>query len=323
SGPKMLAAVDMISVRSEWEREACVLDHTLDYRPLVQRCRELGKDGKRYLPLMEPRVGKEWPETMVDEFRMKTAITGYPLLDGVQMIDREEVIRRRGLDPDRPIIGIWSTPTLGRGFYGTWDQVFAQPDWFRFRYRAVRGYGCRGLGIPYCNERTVLQQIRAFADRQNAQVVVKLRHYQGSKESLFSAFSDAVVTEDNYYPHSALELAAVSDLMIGFHTAGMPEAVYAGTPILNLTIPGFHTDLHAKTMHYFDGMFECSGVVTRVPADEAMKRLGDWTLEDFRFDEQARREYLRKFAGPEDAQDGGFASRILEEFEQRKARISQ
>lgn len=310
SGPEMLASVDLICVRSEREREACVLDHTIDYQPFVHQCRELGSDGDRYLPLMEPRVGKEWPEAMADEFRAKTVVTGYPLLDGVRLIDRKEVLHRRRLDPNRPIIGVWSTPTLGRGFYGTWDRVFAQPDWFRFRYRAVRGYGLRGLGMPYCCERSVLEAVRAFADRHNAQVVVKLRHYQGPKESLFTAFSDAVVTEDCYYPHSALELAAVSDLMIGFHTAGMPEAVYAGAPILNLTIPGFRTDLHAKTMHFFDGMFEKEGVVMRMPADEVSQNLPGLKLEDFRFDETQRAEYLEKFAGPSGAER--FSSRILD-----------
>jgi hypothetical protein len=310
--PAMLAATDAVAVRSEWEREACVLDHTTDYRPWLERCAALGADGDRYRPLMEPRVGREWPEGMAEAFRAKTIVAGYPLLDGVSLIDREEVVRRRGLDPARPVIGLWSTPTLGRGFYGPWDRVFAQPDRLRFRYRAVRGYGLRGLTQPYCNEETVLRAIRSFADRNEAQLVVKLRHYQGPEESLFTRYADAVVTEDCYYPHSALELAAIADLMIGFHTVGMPEAVYAGAPVLNLTIPGFRPELHARTLHFFDGMFAAEGVIRRWPAEEVGTRLADARLEDFAFDPEARQAYLRHFAGPE---GGHGAARLLDSVE--------
>ena len=310
--PAMLAATDAVAVRSEWEREACVLDHTTDYRPCLERCAALGRDGERYRPLMEPRVGREWPEGLAEEFRAKTIVAGYPLLDGISLIDREEVFRRRGLEEDRPVIGLWSTPTLGRGFYGHWDRVFAQPDPLRFRYRALRGYGLRGLTQPYCNEATVLRAIRTFADRHGAQLVVKLRHYQGPDESLFTRYADAVVTEDSYYPHSALELAAIADLMIGFHTVGMPEAVYAGAPVLNLTIPGFRPELHARTMHFFDGMFSADGVVRRWAAEKVVRWLADARLEDFRVDPGARQAYLRQFAGPE---GGNFAARLLDSVE--------
>ncbi|MEM0966807.1 MAG: hypothetical protein AAGJ81_11715 [Verrucomicrobiota bacterium] len=318
-GPNMLAATDFISVRSEWERDACILDHTVDYCPWIRRCDEMGIDGNRYRPLMEPRLGKEWPESMIEDFLCKTLVAGYPLLDGVSLIDRDEVFRRRRLNPEKPVIGLWSTPTLGRGYYGTWDRIFAQRDQVRFRYRALRGYGLRGLTIPYCNEETVLRSIRDFVDHNNAQLVVKLRHYQGPEESLFTRFADGVVTEDNYYPHSALELACIADLMIGFHTAGMPEAVFAGAPVLNLTIPGFDTEIHAKTMHFFDGMFESKGVVTRMGSVEAARNLDSFRLDEFRFEEEAREDYLMKFAGPRRNTDLSFSANLMEQLESRLA----
>jgi len=296
--PEMLDATDLITVRSEREREACIEDHTTDYRPWVERARREGGDGRRFIPLVKDRVGQEWSDEMVENFRRKVRVSGYPFLDALVRVDRAEVRRRWGIGPDEPVVGFWSTPTQGRGFHGNWDRLFAEKNRLSFRYRSLRAYGLSGLKKPYCNERQILRSVQKFARHNEAVLVTKLRHYQERGTSLYSQFTDRVVGEDSYYPHTAFELSAIADVMIGFHTTGMAEAVFAGAPVINLVIPGFPQELHMNTLHYFDGMYDHPGIVTRLPVPEAVQSLPRMRLSEVPRDESARRNYLKRYCGP-------------------------
>ena len=310
--PENLDSTDLISVRSDREVEACIQDHTTDYRPWMEKARRDGADGARFIHLMEPRIGNEWSDSSIQSFRSKAVIAGYPFLDALQKVDRNEVRERWSIPPDQPVVGFWSTPTQGRGFHGHWDRLFAERDPLRFRCRAVRAYGWKGLRMPYLNEKKILQVVQSFAHKNGAILITKLRHYQKPGESLYSSYTDRVVGEDGYYPHTALELSAIADVMIGFHTTGMTEAVYAGSPVINLVIPGFPQDLHMNTLHFFDGMYDCPGVVYRVKVEEAVEKLPGSRLEDFPMRERESTAYKKKYCGPD---AGPFASNLLDAIE--------
>ena len=305
----MLEATEAICIRSEREIDACINDHASDPRPLMEKAKALGRDGERYLSLLSPRLNNQWDSVMTDVFRAKAHITGFPFLDGINLIDPQEVRKRWGIQADQAVIGMWSTPTLGRGCHGSWDHLFTRPNSLCFRYQAIRDYGLKAWKQPYWNEERLLRVIRAFADRHNAKLIIKLRHYQTANESVFSRFADRVVCEDCYYPHSALEISAIANLMIGFHTTGIAEAVYAGSPGLNLVIPRFPSELHMNTLSYFNGMHDIPGVVWRWPVEKVEEYFERTALDDFSFDWEARAKYIKDYGGPE---GGHFSSRVID-----------
>lgn len=313
---RMMDSTDLISVRSERELQSCIQDHTTDYKPWIEFAVAQGKDGARFINLVQPRIGKEWDEELIGEFRKKAVVCGYPFLDAFKQICPDEVRARWNIEPQQKVVGFWSTPTQGRGYHGDWDCLFAEKNRFRFRYRAMRAYGLKGWGIPFCNEEQILRAVHHFAFNNDAVLVTKLRHYQQPGESLYSRFTDRVVGEDGYYPHTAFELAAISDLMIGFHTTGMTEAVFAGSPVLNLVIPGFPHDLHMNTIHFFDGMYDHPGVVYRRQVREAVSQLPTQKLADFPLVQEQAKSYKNDFCGPD---ADSFSARLLNEFEKRRA----
>ncbi len=293
-----LDAVDLFLVRSEREREAAVLDRTTDYRELAREARSLGADGRRFLSFVEPRIGNEWDARMVADFRAKTKVCGYPLLDGLSLVDREEIVRRWKLRPEGPRIGLWATPVAGRGAHADWDRLFSETDRLRFRAKALRIRGLAGLREPFLNEEHCLDAIRSFADRNGAEMLVKLRHYQNPEGNLFADAADRVVGEDSFYPHSALEMASVCDLMIGFTTSGSPEAVWAGSPVLDIEPPGSGRDLLKRSLHFWDGMLDAPGVVRSLTAERLVRELPGMDLADFRFEAEALRRYREDYCGP-------------------------
>jgi len=305
-------AVDCFALRTDYEREATILDRTTDYGELFEEARSLGRDGVRYQGFVELRLGKEWTAELVDEFNGKVRICGYPLLDAAKLVDPEKFRKRMGLDANRPVVGFWATPTAGRGSHADWDWIFAEERLPYFYAKAVRAYGLRGLRMPYANESRVVKAVYDFAKKNGAQLVTKLRHYQKPGESVYSTYTDAVLGEDCFYPHSAMSLASVSDLMIGFTTSGTPEAVWAGSPVLDINVPGSRRDLLCKSLHIWDGMLEHKGVVQSMSSTALINELPRRKLEEFQMDTKARVEYQEKFCGP----DGGpFSAKVLDAVE--------
>ncbi|MBC2601089.1 hypothetical protein [Puniceicoccus vermicola] len=307
-----VAAVDCFALRTEYELEATILDRTTDYRSLYEEACSLEKDGLRYKGFVEPRLGKEWNPELVDEFRRKSRICGYPLLDALNLVDRDEFRKQLGVESGRPIIGFWATPTAGRGAHASWDWIFAEQRMHYFYAKAIRAYGIRGIAMPYVNEAHLVRSVYDFAQKNGAFLVTKLRHYQKPGESVYSTYTDRVLGEDCFYPHSAMSLAAVSDLMIGFTTSGTPEAVWSGSPVLDIEVPGSRRDLLCKSLHIWDGMLNHPGVVRSMTSQKVKTDLADKNLESFRFDAKAREDYMKKFCGPE---GGGYSANVLDAVE--------
>ena len=305
-------SVDCFALRTDYEREATIRDRTTDYRELYKIAQELGRDGLRYVGFVEPRLGKEWDDSLVDEFRRKSRICGYPLLDALNRVDRDEFRKELGVEPGRPIVGFWATPTAGRGAHANWDWILAEDRLAYFYAKSVRSYGLRGLGMPYVNESHLVKAVHKFARENDAFLVTKLRHYQKPGESVYSTYTDKVLGEDCFYPHSAMSLAAVSDLMVGFTTSGTPEAVWSGSPVLDIRVPGSRRDLLCESLHFWDGMLEHRGVVESMSSIEVKAQLPARKLDEFRMDPKARADYQNKFCGPD---GGSFSGNVLDAVE--------
>lgn len=307
-----LDSVDLICVRSEHELQSCILDHTTDYHKRVNECERVGRDGDLYKSLMRPKIGKEWDQVMRDEFLKKCRITGYPLLDSVDLVDKNAFRKKLGIPSGKKVIGLWSTPHEGRGFHGHWDRIFYEKNFIKRLLLVIRGYGLKLWKFPKHGEERVIEAISTFAKNNNAVLVTKQRHYQADEPNFYVNHSDIMLGEDSFYPHSALELASIADLMIGFRTTGTTEAVYAGCPVLDLVIPNARRDLHFDAFHFLKGLYSHGGVVWSIPTDLSVAKLPSMKLEEFKMDESAKGKYIRKYCGPE---NGGFSSNILNEIE--------
>jgi|GEM_PF-2079765 len=304
-------SVDLFAVRSEWERESTVLNHTENLSSLAERARKAGRDGGLTLSFVEPRLGREWDSATVAEFRSRCRICGYPLLDAAALIDSRTVRERWGLDPAQPVVGLWSTSAAGRGPMADWDHLFGERRWWRFRAKSIRAYGWDGRRHPFINEEKVVRAVREFAHRNGALLLVKLRHYQDA-DTVFGRLADAVVKEDSFYPHSALELAAVSDLMVGAGTSGTPEAVWMGSPVLDWVTPGSQRELRNEALRFGEGMWDWPGVVHSVSGEGLPEMLAEQTLDFFRLNEAARHDYQLRYCGPT---GGGFAANVVDALE--------
>jgi hypothetical protein len=310
-----MAACDVIALRSEYERESAVLDHTAEVsNDLAMAERRTDSLKTKYVQLFRSRMEHPWNSDLVNRFREKSALTGYPMLDAIQKIDKEAVRSRWKIPTGVPVVGLWAAPYLGRGFYGAWDRIFTSPDRWRFAFRSFRAVGVRGLLAPYVNEISVVHAVRDFCDRNHCLLATKMRHYQpqNSTDHLYAEVSDRVVGEERHYPHSAMELAAISKVMIGFYTTGTTEAIASGAFVLDVNVPGSQRDIHERASRFFGGMFDWPGAVTNLKAEDLINQLPHQDLERFEVKASARNQYMARYCGP---MDGCHSARVIRAVE--------
>jgi hypothetical protein len=156
-----------------------------------------------------------------------------------------------------------------------------------------------------------VRSLKSFAAQNNAWLVAKLRHSREAAVEI-KKYCDLVVGEEGYYPHTALELFSIADLVAGFYSFGAVEALAVGKPYLNIEVPGFpfyyfceaRTDI--KTCDPFKGAvwsYDMQKMRHCLPSD----RLGYFMIEP-----KARVEYLAKFAG---WPIGGASDKVLDIIE--------
>lgn len=312
-GARDVTAVDLFCLRSDWELESCILDHRTRYSETCAELEKLGPDGRKMLRIVEKRLGNEWDNATESEFRSRSVITGYPMLATLPLVHREEVLARWGIDPKRPVIGIWSTPTSGRGYHGSYDWLFAESNPLKFYLKALSAYGVKGFGVSLANEKRCLQAIHHFARKHDAQVVVKARHYQELDGTVYAQIADRVVGEESYYPHTAVELACISRLMIGFRTSGYVEAVGAGCSFLNIEIPRDPLEHTYRVLHFWRGLCDFQRVGYSWTADRVISDLPGMHLDEFGIDPVQRNEFLLRYGSP-DLQN--ICNRVVDAIEQ-------
>lgn len=309
--PSQLTACSMILVRTPHERDCVLKDHTSDVSGQLNIMEsDPARYGTLYLELMRRRKNSRWTVEMSDSFHKRTVATGYALMDSVKQIDRDELRARWKIPPSMPVVGLLSSP-FGSHMNTDWERAFACEHplwrrWWNYRWR-----GLPGLVRPLVNEADVLRGIRRFCDRNGAVLVTKMRHSQAATRTQ-RLVSDVLLGEEGYYPHTAVEMSVLSDLVIGFYTTGAPEAVASEAPFLDIAIPDFIRDAWEQSVSMFQGMFDWPGVARSMMAVDWVRQAPRLDLAQFSIDANARENYAHRYCGP---LDGRHSQRVMRAVE--------
>lgn len=264
----------------------------------------------------------------------RTAITGYPELDGLSMLDDERAIRRKyGLPLDRPIIVVATAPSfyplirrsrtlqgLEMRFRGAWPRspggaaAWAASAW---RYPRVASY------------RRYLRALRAFADANGACLVAKTRDKHRDPRYVRDMV-DSIVGDDSFFPFTTLELLRVARLYVGFYSAMTLEAVAAGVYAISALFmppPAINRSpadrMRAEFFHRNPGsLWNAPGVselidgTTRAGA-AALERLAHARFEAYAVDERQRAALLERYV----SHLGRSSQRVVEVLEESWATV--
>jgi len=302
-------ACDLIAVRTSWEMETAIEDRLKNKSELVLR---LNAEPEMLGPWLSDHQKKmwesKWDEEMVNYARQRTVAVGTPSLDVLQSLDRNEIRRRWNVPQGKPVIGLLPYPP-GLGAY--WERLFTTTSWLKRAWIAASNGRPLDM-IASVNDRAVINGIRAFCDRTGAWLVTKLKHSRGASFYVQKA-SNLVVSDECFYPHTATEVYAISDLVIGYYSTGSVESVAAGTFFLDVGIPYFPSDIFEEHFALYRGMFVSDGVTRTLPACTFAEGLSGFELNDFKIETNARDAYLQKYVG---VIDGQSSSRLLNAVEQ-------
>ena len=305
--PERVAALGLIALRSRHEEDCLVDDHVADVRPLLARMETAPAcHGAQQFQWLRDLAARPWRAETIDHFRAHAVRTGYPLLDSACGIDETEVRRRWELPATGPIVGCLASP-YGAVLDAPWEKAFVAGSLPGRLYWNWRWWGAAGLRAPAPDERQVMRALKRVAERNGAPLVVKMRHTQDAAPWM-RALADRIVGEESYYPHSAVELAAISAAMFGFFTTGAPEALAAGRPFVNLGIPGYNREVWERLASMFVGMFDRPGIAWDFTAADWIRRAPASSLADFAVDPGARRAQADSYAGP---LDGRHSERVV------------
>jgi len=137
--------------------------------------------------------------------------------------------------------------------------------------------------------------ISKFCKKNGALLVAKLRKFRDAGKYLIDR-ADLIIGEDNFFPHTALELFAISDVCFGFSTSGAYECVAAGTPYVDIHVPFFPKKEYLQcSTTTLEVNCDWEGVIYEMSADNAINQLPQKCLDDFTLNSKARTTYLKHF----------------------------
>ncbi len=249
------------------------------------------------------------------EVRRKTVPIGVPELDAARLVDPEEVRRRFGLDPGRPVVVYLPFPLRSNPQTFWLRHVYAPPSELSRRLRVLLGR--RPEYRPHVaagwDDRTLVEALRAFCNREGALLVMKARA-KDPVPGYARRLADRVVYDLSVYPATILELLGVAALCVHFYSTAAFEAVYSGVPSLcfapeaaDMGLPDLIHDLVHNGKP--GGIYNWRGAAYWQPLAEAFDGLSRWRLGDFPLNPVARREYVEQFLGPDDSRS---AERLLD-----------
>lgn len=242
--------------------------------------------------------------------------TGFPELDAFRKLDPGEIRRRYGVPDGRPVV-VW----LPHDHHADdpWEVLVFRRRWRpRALVRAVRDR--RWDLIPKLLDRVTVGQVarslRAFCDRNRAFLLVKSRIKD--RPSVWDRrVADLFTFDRGYHPPTILEALAIADLCVHVLSVAAMEAAYAGVPALCLIPPEASTFVSdpdtawrrtADNIRAPDTLWNFAGVSFMLPLEDAVTRLPETSLEEFRMDPVRRDEYVRRYVGPT---DGRSSRRVL------------
>jgi hypothetical protein len=259
-----------------------------------------------FSPWWVKRLRQNFGEALVDApARRKMVSVGMPMLDLGEEIDADEVRWTYGLPRDRPLVLYLPFP---------WRSCPVRPWVQRAAAWApgawpphVAGAINRRLGPPR-GDRPVVEALRAFCDRNGAALVVKSRLKDPSPAYLRRvAAAHFDEGQEGYHPPLILRLLRCASLCVHFYSAAVVEAVFCGVPSLCLgpapEAMGLDTIPHATRLYHGreGGLYNWPGAAHWRSLGEAVAGLSRWGLADFPIEPAARKGYVERFLGWDDA----------------------
>ncbi len=262
------------------------------------------------------RVEERFPDSGIGpELGKKAIVVGAPELDAVRSIDGDEVRRRLGLPPERPIVLYLPFP-LRSNIPTAWLRHVHTPS-TRLEQGARTLLARRWEYWPHVkngwNDRRVVEAARTFCDRHGALLVMKAR-VKDPVPWYAARLADRVFYDLSHHPPTILDLLSIASLCIHFYSTAVMEAASCGVPSLCLAPreeelgPG---SFGFGFVHNGEpgGLYNAPGVAYWRPLCSAFDGLSRWGLGDFPLLAEARRRYVERFLGFD---DGRAAGRLLD-----------
>ncbi len=269
-----------------------------------------------YSPYWAQKVEERYRDSgLAAELQRKMVPVGVPELDVVPTIDPEDVRRRYGLPPGRPVVLYLSFPLRSNPQTFWLRHVFAPSTRLEQGLRTVLGW--RVDYWPHVvngwNDHGLVRALRAFCDRNGALLVVKSR-LKDPIPRYARRLADRVLYDPSHYPPTVLELLSVASLCIQSYSTAVLEAAYCGVPSLCLAPDAVDMGLQPLWVEFVHngnsgGIYNWPGVAYWKPLATAFDGLPRWSLADFAHDRGAQRSYVERFLGFD---DGRSSSRLLD-----------
>lgn len=272
----------------------------------------IGTLGPASLTYLESHLRQADPP-LAHVLRSRVTVMGFPELDALaESVDAQAIRRRYGLPLDRPIVYLSTAPVVYPLVNASWRSRGVER---RFRGETDGFFGDLAGRIASLGDRQVVsyrryvQAVRRCADANGACVVAKTRAKHRDPAYL-RQYVDVLIDDTSYYPFTTLELLRVSDLYAGFYSASVMEAVAAGVYAITFLFvpveiaePQPLAQAWANIFHRNPGsLWNAPGVSAMIDgtspsAGEALERLANGRLQDFRIDPAARERLLDRFVG--------------------------
>jgi hypothetical protein len=266
--------------------------------------------GPAWIGMIERRFGDG-----VRDLAAKATVVGAPELDALARIDPGAVRRRLGVAGERPIVLYLPFP-LRSNVPTPWLRRVHRPASRLSQAVRLLAGGPREYWPQVArgqNDRRLVGAMRAFCDRHGALLVMKARR-KDPVPRYAARLADRVLYDPSHHPPTILELLRVSALCVHHYSTAVLEAAAAGVPSLCLAprTPelgpasfGFDCVHHGEP----GGIYNAPGVAYWRPLTDAFDGLARWSLADFPLDRAARRAYVERFLGFDDARA---SARLLE-----------
>lgn len=324
NGSYRLPRFDIIAVPSRWYIDKTLSQGTSGAKDANQILSELpvyvAKTFKKYFLKQKDAI---WNKGDMDYYSSHSYVVGIPSMKDLSLIDPYEIKTRWKLDPEKPVVAYlpspWDMP-LGC-LWGDLNMASSKAGALKCAIKHG-AYSMIPEIIRIPRDENIVRAVKAFCVRNGAQMVAKLRHSRPPKRYLAEA-ADLVLSEESFYPHTALELFSIADVVIGFTTTGAVEAVAAGSSYIDVELPFFPKKEYISYLAPSLAVTEKhEGIIWSLPAGQFVEKMQTAKLQDFKLDEKQRIYYLNKYMSGSIFDGGERLLDIIEGVVARKTKMS-
>jgi hypothetical protein len=243
-------------------------------------------------------------EEMSNQIKEKSVCIGWPQLDQKGLIDPVQVRKCLKIPKDKPVVTLLNW--VDSGHFGLEQAIFASVNLknkllalFKARKKIWENLGLLGKNDFV----SVMESVHSFCRKNSAYLIVKSRQRDHIPPQV-ARLADKILYDENYYPHTTMELMSISDLCIGSYSFAVTEAAAYGVPFLihysaDFANQNTYTEKYSIILKLRESgnFFNYPGVVFNMDNESMISRLPSMKLGDFHGDSQAQAEFLSKFIG--------------------------